>query len=178
MMRTCSPNKEQATALALWHSGQVRAMCTERANWTIIVIVTEREERREEKENERKREGEERASDRGLPCVQNVPVCTFKTKRAFCWYTRTRFEPTHGGVLNLHTGSFSRVSRHTTQHAHTTPHTPTDTHQHTHTNRHTQHTRHHHTHKHTHTQHCTHTQTHTHTTHTSHTKHTPHTHEG
>ena len=28
---TCSPNK---AALALWHSGKVRAMCTERANWT------------------------------------------------------------------------------------------------------------------------------------------------
>ena len=33
MRRTCSPNREWAAA-ALWHSGQVRAMCTERANWT------------------------------------------------------------------------------------------------------------------------------------------------
>ena len=37
------------------------------------------------------------------------PVCRFKTlpcvpaKRSFCWYTRKRFEPTHGDVLNLHT---------------------------------------------------------------------------
>ena len=27
--------------------------------------------------------------------------------RAFCTYTRKRFEPTHGDVLNLHTGSLS-----------------------------------------------------------------------
>ena len=32
--RTCSPNKEWATAHALWHSGQVWAMCAQRANWT------------------------------------------------------------------------------------------------------------------------------------------------
>ena len=36
MMRTCSPNNEWATAHALWHSRQVRAVCTERANWTSI----------------------------------------------------------------------------------------------------------------------------------------------
>ena len=34
MMRTCSPNKGWATAHAFWHSGRVRAVCTERANWT------------------------------------------------------------------------------------------------------------------------------------------------
>ena len=63
------------------------------------------------------------------PCVarlgtrKNVSVCTFKTlpcvlakrahvehMRAFCLYTRRRFEPTHGDVLNLHTGSLSLSS--------------------------------------------------------------------
>ena len=34
MTPTCSPNKEWTTAQALRHSGQVRAGCTERANWT------------------------------------------------------------------------------------------------------------------------------------------------
>ena len=34
MMRTFSADKERATVNALWHSGQVRAVCTERANWT------------------------------------------------------------------------------------------------------------------------------------------------
>ena len=49
--------------------------------------------------------------------IQNVPVCRFETHpcvltkrahvehtRAFCRYTRMRFEPTHGDVFNLHTG--------------------------------------------------------------------------
>ena len=68
---------------------------------------------------------------RGVCCVcgaawhaENHPLCRFKTPpcvgskrirvyrqnarmlntRAFCRYTRMRFEPTHGDVLNLHTG--------------------------------------------------------------------------
>ena len=49
--------------------------------------------------------------------TRKTPVCRFKTPpcvpakrahvfnmRAFCQYTRRRFEPTHGEVLNLHTG--------------------------------------------------------------------------
>ena len=34
-------------------------------------------------------------------CRQNAPMLNM---RAFCWHTRKRFEPTHGDVLNLHTG--------------------------------------------------------------------------
>ena len=34
---------------------------------------------------------------------KNVTVCTFKTSRAWCRYTRGRFERTHGNVLNPHT---------------------------------------------------------------------------
>ena len=47
--------------------------------------------------------------------------------RAFCWYSRRRFEPTHEDVLNLHTGNFPRAKP-----PHTT-HTPHRTHHPTHT---------------------------------------------
>ena len=63
---------------------------------------------------------------RGKPTVcrfKTSPVCRFKTppcvpaKRAhvfnmsaFCRYTRRRFEPTHGDVLSIHTGSLSLLS--------------------------------------------------------------------
>ena len=52
--------------------------------------------------------------------TRKTPVCRFKTPpcvtakrthvehmRAFCTYTRRPFEPTHGDVLNLHTGCLS-----------------------------------------------------------------------
>ena len=41
-----------------------------------------------------------------LPCVP-AKRAHVEHMRAFCWYTRKRFEPTHGDVLNLHTEGFS-----------------------------------------------------------------------
>ena len=38
-----------------------------------------------------------------LPCVRAKRAHVFNM-RAFCRNTRNRFEPTHGDVLNLHTG--------------------------------------------------------------------------
>ena len=106
--------------------------------------------------------------------VPNVSVCRFKTlpcvpakrahvehMRAFCLYTRKRFEPTHGDVWNLHTGGgvFRVPSRAT--HTDTTDTTDTTTHHNTHHN--TQHTTHN-------TQHTTHNTQHT----THNTQHTTH----
>ena len=43
MMRTCSPNEVWVMVHAFWASRQVRAVCTERANCgVLIVIVIER----------------------------------------------------------------------------------------------------------------------------------------
>ena len=77
--------------------------------------------------------------------VQNASVCTFKTSPfvlaprahmlkhvcAWCWYTRGRFERTHGDVLSGHTG-FRSVSHttHTHMNTHTTPQNNTNTTQH------------------------------------------------
>ena len=72
--------------------------------------------------------------------------------RAFCRYTRKRFEPSHGDVITYSWRVFRVPSRAT----HTPTNTPTDTHQHT---------RHHHTTTHTHTHHTARTHHH-HTTHT------------
>ena len=44
-------------------------------------------------------------SKRPRVCRQNARICYHM--RAFCRYTRKRFEPTHGCVLNTHTGGLS-----------------------------------------------------------------------
>ena len=58
MMRMCSHHKEGSTTHALWHSLQVRAVCTERADWTkwslsLLVREKSREKTREGREKER-----------------------------------------------------------------------------------------------------------------------------
>ena len=184
----------------------------------------EREKEEKEKENEgrerrkreRRRRGEKKRRDERerdkrpppLPLPQNVSVCRFKTlpcvpakrahvfnMRTFCRHTRKRFEPTHGDILNLHTGFFRVPSRATHATHTTTHHTPqtqlntqaktthNDTAQHTTTSKHktptphtlSAHTPHtlstHHTTRHI-TPHMSHT---THTKHTHHIAHTPHT---
>ena len=127
------------------------------------------------------------------PCVGSKRAHVFNM-RAFCRYTRKRFEPTHGDVLNLHTGFFLRAEPRHTHHTptHTTYHTPTHTPRtQTHTPRTQTHTPRTHTpqntqtHQHTHSQHTrttisTHTQTtrHIHIHIHIHTHiHTPHIHE-
>ena len=112
--------------------------------------------------------------------------------RAFCQYTRRRFEPTHGGVLNVHTWVFQLVTAHTTPHRttpHHTTHTPHTPHT-THTTHHTHHTQHntktqnaHPTHTYTLSTHPTHTlntrttiSTHTHNHFNTHAQHTTYTH--
>ena len=103
----------------------------------LIVIVTERDEKRAEsreqkEENESENEGREKERRRGereapRAQVHHVSVCTFKrppcvlakcphvfNMRAFCRYTRRRFECTHGGV-NLSTGGFPLARRRHTQ---------------------------------------------------------------
>ena len=85
----------------------------------IIVIVTEREEKRSENEGRERRKRERRKDkrrERGPPCsgsarlrvyVENTPVCTSKTHveymRAFCSYTRS--------VLNVHMEAFGTYTR-------------------------------------------------------------------
>ena len=165
MLRTCSANKEWTKVHALWPLGQVRAVRTERADWTSDHCHEKRREKRRERERERERrkrtteerkkkerrereKGRERRDEREIrdPLPSLLLVCRFKTlpcvpakrahvfnMRALCQYTRRRFERTHGGILNLHTGVFRVPSRathttHTTTHH--TPHT-TDTTQHT-----------------------------------------------
>ena len=77
-------------------------------------------------------------------CIDRASVCTFETSAcvpapsapsphfsimwAWCRYTRGRFERTHGGVLNVHTGVFTCFSpfRTTPHHTHQT-HTTTTT---------------------------------------------------
>ena len=81
--------------------------------------------------------GEGRGGGTGV-CIDRVSVCTFKTSAcvpapsphfsymwAWCRYTRGRFERTHGGVLNVHTGVFTcfspcRTTPHHTHQSHTT----------------------------------------------------------
>ena len=79
---------------------------------------------------------------KGCTRSKRVSVCTFKTfpcvpapsphvsyMWAWCRYTRGRFECTHGGVLNVYTGFFSRfftVPQHTNTNTHQT-HTTTTT---------------------------------------------------
>ena len=104
---------------------QVRAVFTERepTGRVISVIVAEREDKREES-REREREEYEGREQRER---ERPPVCRFKTSRvyvqqrahvfnmrAFCWYTRRRFEPTHCG--------FPRAKPRHTHNTHTTPH--------------------------------------------------------
>ena len=137
----------------------------------------ERERRkRERRKNERKREGLA-SGKRPRAQFQHASVCRFKTHpcvparrphvfntRAFCRYTRRRFECTHGGVLNLSMGGFPLAKwRHTqrnthytqAQHQHKTRRDKTrhDTTRH---DTHTMHTHHRHVHPHHHT-HSTHT---------------------
>ena len=69
--------------------------------------------------------------------------------RACCRYTRRRPDRTHGGVLNVHMGSFPRAKLHHTPHVHTT-HNTTRTHRHNPHNNTQQHTI-------THNTTCTHT---------------------
>ena len=71
-----------------------------------------------ERERERKRE-------RGTPCVGSKRLRHVFSMRAFCRYTRRRFEPTHGDVWNLHTGcSACQAAPHTTHTTHRTQNTP------------------------------------------------------
>ena len=107
-----------------------------------------REKERRDRERERERERDERERPQPPPPpppphphLPPLRVYRFKTRacvehmRAFCQYTRRRFERTHGDVLNLHTGSFSacQAALHT-QH---TPRTHNTHHAHTHTTHHT-----------------------------------------
>ena len=80
--------------------------------------------------------------------MKNVPVCTFKTSPfapaprahvfqhvcAWCWYTRGRFERTHGDVLSGHTEfrSVSHTNTHTHINTHNTTHHDTTHHDTTH----------------------------------------------
>ena len=119
--------------------------------------------------------------------VHNAPVRTCKTRacvqhmRAFCRYTRSRFEPTHGDVLNTH-GRFSACqaaphTTHTHHTAHTTHTTHTTPHTHTHHRHHTPHIAHQHSTNTTHNDTAQHsTSKHQNTKRTSHTLsvHTPH----
>ena len=81
------------------------------------------------------------------PCLQSkrhrvyrhhVHMCSYMW--TCCWHTRGRFECTHGGVLNPHTG-FSTFFQRATTHTHTkhTPRPPTTPRpqRHTHTTQHT-----------------------------------------
>ena len=106
MMRTCQTDKEWATALALWTSGQVRAVRTQRADWTSdhcqrAVKRERRERKRETREeergrHERKRDARREERDAPVCTLQNVLVCTFKTPVSFV--TRA--------FLKVHTGTF------------------------------------------------------------------------
>ena len=95
MMRTCQTDREWDTALALWPLGQVRAVRTERADWTsdhCHCYLERRERKRETREEERGRHeerdtrGERREKKRDRRSrvyVQNALVCTFKTPVTF-----------------------------------------------------------------------------------------------
>ena len=77
-------------------------------------------------------EGERVSASIASPCVRSKRPRVYRHHAhmsyhmcAWCRYTRGRFERTHGGVLNVHTGVFHIFQRAAT-HKHT-PHTP-DTH--------------------------------------------------
>ena len=140
-----------------------------------------REERREKRE-ERREKGEERAP---LPPVfmSSTPPCVVsKRLRAGVLPLRSRFETTHGSVLDMRTEGFFRAPSRATPHTFTPHHTPqthtrttnttTCSRQHANTTPHTTSQHHMYTHKKQHTTHSTHhirtiISTHTHITHTT-----------
>ena len=77
-------------------------------------------------------EGERVSASIASPCVRfktsacvPAPSPHFSYMWAWCRYTRGRFERTHGGVLNVHTGVFTcfspcRTTPHHTHQSHTT----------------------------------------------------------
>ena len=193
MLRTCSANREWTEAHAHWHSGKSE-LCVQRkpTGRVIIVIVTDREEKRKDKREQRKitreretEEGEERKRERdereireppsSSPCVGSKrPPCVGSKRFRVCRQNARmfnteaflrRFEPAHG--------VFFRVSRRATHHTppntqHTTIHHTTKT-----QNAHPTHTLN--AHAQPHTTHAQHTTRHTPHIHTPHTYHTPHT---
>ena len=109
---------------------------------------TERERQRDEqrhvrreRETERKRErdvreetGRQRDSlPEMLPCTfKTPPVCAVNT--AVCHMTHSRFDGTHGGVLNVHTAFFLKKNERTRKRSNTHRHTQQDTAQNNHNN--------------------------------------------
>ena len=80
-------------------------------------------------------EGERVSASIASPCVRSKRPREYRHHAhmsyhmcAWCRYTRGRFERTHGGVLNVHTGVFHifhRAATHTNTHTRHTPRPPT-----------------------------------------------------